>query len=211
MEIQGASCFIDFDGTIVMEDIAEIILIKYAQGNWRQPELDAIAGKIGLEDVQKIQYGMIRGTMDQLLETALSIDVREGFSEFLGFLTEKSVSSTILSAGLSFTIEEFIHRNNWDIDYVSAKAKLTDNGVDLQFPEINNELYTDYKHHYVSEASKNGKKTIYIGDGSSDFTAISHADIRCTVRNSTLSKFCKERGLDHVEFDTFTELMQLLS
>ena len=51
-----------------------------------------------------------------------------------------------------------------------------------------------------------GRRTIYVGDGISDFQAIDLADLRFVKAGSSLERYCASRGVSCTPFADFAEI-----
>jgi len=109
---------IDFDGTITMRDVSDLILAKYARGDWKSVEQNLVAGLISMNECINLQFSMIQGEPEEIRETALKIPIRTGFAEFVSFCETNNIEVICLSAGLSFIIEEFFKYYNIDPTFI---------------------------------------------------------------------------------------------
>src|SRR5258708_36358064 len=62
--------FVDFDGTIALEDTTDVILERFALPEWRVVEADWVAGLIGSRECLARQVDMIRARPDDLDDVA---------------------------------------------------------------------------------------------------------------------------------------------
>lgn len=200
----------DFDGTLTMKDVSEQILIEFAQGDWKGVEELAVDGKITMDECMQQQYEMIRGDHNEIMRTTRSIPTRPHVDQFLQFVNDRNIPVLCVSAGLSFTIDDFIKRHKWNLKYIAPKARLEQNQVNLELVKFDDQNYRDFKEHYVKENKKDGKRIIYFGDGTSDYEGSKYADIRFSVRNSSLSRILEEQDLQYYEFDDFQEVIEIL-
>ena len=58
----------------------------------------------------------------------------------------------------------------------------------------------------VRAAASRGLRTVFIGDGVSDFEAAQAADDRFAKRGKALERFLRERGIPHAVFTDFAEV-----
>jgi 2-hydroxy-3-keto-5-methylthiopentenyl-1-phosphate phosphatase len=59
--------FVDFDGTISLEDTTDVILERFAQPAWRQIEADWLAGAIGSRECLARQIDLVRASPRDLV------------------------------------------------------------------------------------------------------------------------------------------------
>ncbi len=55
----------------------------------------------------------------------------------------------------------------------------------------------------VREAKARGARTVYVGDGMSDFEAALAADVRFAKKDRALEQYCRERGVACTSFASF--------
>ena len=59
---------------------------------------------------------------------------------------------------------------------------------------------------HVERARAAGSRTVYVGDGISDFEGALAADVRFTKAGRALERYCKENGVEHTPFSSFAEV-----
>lgn len=197
----------DFDGTIVEEDLAAIILQNFAVG-WEKYDDLLELGEITVEECMEKQYGLINAELEEMISAINHIPVRTNFLQFAQHCHENSIDLKIVSAGLDFTIHYVLSQYNLDLEVISASTTRKNNHLSLIFPRYDRSKYKDFKEAAVLKPKENGNYVIYIGDGASDFTAALQADYVFTVKNSQLAKFCFDKNLNFSDFYDFTELIQ---
>ena len=59
-------------------------------------------------------------------------------------------------------------------------------------------------------AASAGARTVYVGDGISDFEGALAADVRFAKKGRALERYCRERGLECTSFSSFDEIATAL-
>ena len=62
----GVRVFVDFDGTISLEDTTDVILERFADPEWRKVESEWLAGIIGSRECLARQIDLVRATPEEL-------------------------------------------------------------------------------------------------------------------------------------------------
>jgi 2-hydroxy-3-keto-5-methylthiopentenyl-1-phosphate phosphatase len=62
----GVRVFVDFDGTISLEDTTDVILERFADPEWRKVESEWLAGVIGSRECLARQIDLVRATPEEL-------------------------------------------------------------------------------------------------------------------------------------------------
>lgn len=203
----------DFDGTLVTIDTAEYILNKYAEGNWRQFDLQLEIGEITLEECLSKQFSRITIPIAEiLLRLEEIIKIRANFPLLLNFCDNHGINFIIVSAGLDFVIHHFLNLFGLQhkINVYSAKTQVSEDGINFTFPKILHPSANDFKEDLVESYKEKNYFVNYIGDGLGDFHAIKSANCNFTVRNSKLANLCNENGIKHYEFEDFKDVIQIV-
>ena len=56
----------DFDGTITVEDVAEVLLARFATGEWEEIERLNRAGVLGTRETMARQFAIVHATREEL-------------------------------------------------------------------------------------------------------------------------------------------------
>ena len=62
----------------------------------------------------------------------------------------------------------------------------------------------------VRAAREAGARTVYVGDGISDFEGALEADRRFAKKDRALDRYCRERGIACTPFASFDEIREAL-
>ncbi len=200
----------DFDGTLVNIDTAEYILSNYAEGNWKQFDVQLELGKITLEECLSKQFSKVKIPITEILHKLEEItEIRANFPLLLDFCDNLSINFIIVSAGLDFVIRHFLNLYGLQhkIKVYSAKTQVNENGINFTFPEILHPKVNNFKEDLVQSYREKNYLVNYIGDGLGDFHVIMSANRKFTVRNSKLANLCNKHRIKHYEFDDFKDVM----
>lgn len=203
----------DFDGTVVNIDTAEFILEKFANQNWKQFDVQLKKGEITLEECMRKQYSMIKAPKAELLKRLEQVTTfRPHFGKFVLYCQNRGIPLSIVSAGLDFCIEHFLMLNGWNnlIKVYSAETRFTGNGLELIFPKMFDKFSKDFKADIIKFYQQQGKRVIFIGDGSSDYNAVRQANFSFVVKSTKLADLCKKEKIAHQEIEDFQEILESL-
>jgi 2,3-diketo-5-methylthio-1-phosphopentane phosphatase len=188
----------DFDGTITRIDTAEHVLTRFARGDWRVFEKQYERGKITLEECLKKQFSLVTASQEEILdELDRVVTFRPNFEGLVRYCRKNRIPTVIVSAGLDFVINHFLRLNNWEglVKTYMAKTKFRASGIDFDFPELFDPTSANFKQDLVRHYKTEGKKVVYIGDGSADYAAAGDADYLFAIKDSRLAALCKEHGM----------------
>jgi len=209
--------FVDYDGTITIEDTVDLVLDTYGAADWRDisHRLDSQgAGDIERMSAEFVGLNVSRETVKNLIREKVHID--ETFKDFLEYARARGWEVVVLSQGMRESLETVFEK--YGIDGVEWHANALggpDGDLHIEFPEratVVDEFYDDragvYKPGYVRRASRAGFTTVYIGDGITDRPPAEVADIVFAKRY--LKKYMAEKGLDFIPFETFADVKREL-
>jgi 2-hydroxy-3-keto-5-methylthiopentenyl-1-phosphate phosphatase len=110
---------------------------------------------------------------------------------------------------LDFVIKYFLELNRC-LELVEINAPTTQwiaNTIKLTFPRLLDKTSINLKDDLVRYYKSQGRRTIYIGDGTADFPAIRIADFPFVIETSALAKLCKKMDVSHREITDFQEVI----
>ena len=199
----------DFDGTIISEDSALLILDRYGEGDWRKYDEQLLKGMISLEECLTKQFSTIsipHETIFDFLDE--KIVFRQNFTDFAITCQKSDIPLVVVSAGLDFIIHHFMNKLevNTPIPIVSAISKKHINGITFKFPTLKYKYSKNFKEDLVIDYQNKGYFVIYIGDGSGDFYAAKRADTTYAVEDSDLSRMCRDNGISFRSFLDFKSI-----
>ncbi len=202
---------LDFDGTIVYEDVFERLLDEYTKEDWRYYDRLVEKGELKLEEAVERQFEMIKHVgIEELLEKAKKyLEARKGFKEFVDFCLKKGIDILIASAGLDFYIKYFLEKNEIKAKCFCVNVLKENGSLKLKFPSFEDSS-NNFKESLVKKMKKEGAYTIYVGDGFNDFWAASIADKAVAIKGSVLEEKFKEKNLDYIAISSFDELKAYL-
>jgi HAD superfamily phosphoserine phosphatase-like hydrolase len=198
--------FVDYDGTITDRDTFDVLMHACAgPGQWQRLEAALTDGSMTLRQALDAQAALVRLTLDQAEETiAQHARMEPGFPAFVDACAKHGAELTVLSGGIATLIERAFERAGLRVELLANDAEISVHGWRMKF--------RDDSHHghdktvAVNQARARGKRTVYVGDGISDFEASLAADVRFAKRGRSLSRFLLERGVEFATFSDFAEV-----
>jgi 2-hydroxy-3-keto-5-methylthiopentenyl-1-phosphate phosphatase len=202
----------DFDGTITMQDVTNLIWDHYIGPSWRGDLLTSYKhGHISHLKIMVDGYKRIHATKQEMLDYVRPlISLRPNFEVLRQQCLSENWPLTVLSGGLDFYIEAFLPPG---VPFYSYSAKHEHHWEVFAPPDIEKNEAEDFKVCVKQLLKKKFRKekVVFIGDGRNDFPVAQRSDVVFAVRGSTLAQLCKERGHVCHEFDDFSEVVQKLS
>ena len=202
--------FVDYDGTITDVDTFDV-LVRSAAGDepWHELERQLRAGRITLREALAREAAMVRLSRPEaiaLLESRAHVD-----PTFAGFVQAAHAHEAwvgVVSAGIRSIIGPALERAGVDVPLFANDVDFHTAGWRMTF--IDDSVLGHDKAARVRAAAAAGARTVYVGDGISDFEGASAADVRFAKKNRALEQFCRERGLACTSFSSFDEIAATL-
>jgi HAD superfamily phosphoserine phosphatase-like hydrolase len=174
--------FVDFDGTVTDRDTFDVLVPHFAtQAVWDATERALDDGSATIREVLASQAALVRGEraeVNAILRREVRVD--PSFAAFARACAAAAVPVTIVSSGVESIIRDRLG------DFGLGALPVVANDVDVR-PEGWSMRFRDPvgngtdKAALVDEANVRGLRTIFVGDGRSDYDAALRADVRCAA------------------------------
>jgi len=200
----------DFDGTAATIDTAELVLDRFATDDWRKTQGRFDGGEISLQQCLERQFSHIRGTKREMTAAVESVArLRPNFEAMVGYCGENGIPFVILSAGLDFVVTHMLQRAGVRdrVDLCIPGSVFTREGIRFEYPKLAYPVSRNFKEDKVLSYHGEGKRVIFIGDGTPDYPAAERADVVFSVKGSALSRMCISNSVHHFDFEDFSEVM----
>jgi 2-hydroxy-3-keto-5-methylthiopentenyl-1-phosphate phosphatase len=205
------SVSLDFDGTLVEENVAMRLLEEFVPGGREVAErIDArlTAGLMTLREAWAEEVALL--PVDRMEEMATfsvrSTHLRRGAADLCHRLRQAGIPAIVLSGGLDFYIAPILENAGIELPVFSDKVLVGPDGrLRVVHPHAHATctLCGICKAHAVrSSSSPSGaERTIFVGDGSTDRYAAEVADI--IFARHRLRAYCERFGILHEPFEEF--------
>jgi 2,3-diketo-5-methylthio-1-phosphopentane phosphatase len=195
--------FCDFDGTITNRDSMVFLTERFGAGTgFRIDIVEAFKqGKLTITELIEQELATVRATWEQA-EAALkaNISVDPSFPEFVDWCQKQGHSLTVVSSGMMPVLDLFI--GDMGIPRFAHSVDISPRGWRYHRRKEND------KEVILEKAKKDGS-LIYIGDGTSDVSAIRFAEI--LFAKSFLAEYCSDHEVDFVPYESFEDVRRVLS
>lgn len=202
--------FVDFDGTISLEDTTDVILERFADPAWREVEAEWVAGTIGSRECLARQIDLVRATPTDLDALVDDVKLDAGFPLFAAMCRAEAIPLTVVSDGVDRVVSAMLAR-------AGVKAPVLANRLEwrggdrwrLGFPHAREDCRSAAGNcKCAALAGETFALRILVGDGRSDFCAAESADI--VLAKSRLLDHCRANAIPFAPFENFAEATGLL-
>jgi 2-hydroxy-3-keto-5-methylthiopentenyl-1-phosphate phosphatase len=202
----------DFDGTITIQDTAELVLDNFAQGDWKSIDRQFENREITLEECLKKEFSLVKVSEQEIIGVLKNIRFRNGFNELAIYCRQNRIPVIVVSAGLDFVIEHFLKFKGWShmVETYMAKTTATAQGIRFRFPKRRDKTSANFKQDFVKKSKSEGRKIVFIGNGAGDFDAAKEADCAFAIKNSRLEKLFEKHGMHFRRVTDFCQVVEVL-
>ena len=199
----------DFDGTLTTKDIAHEICLHH-----EITSKDQIQTSYDTDDEAKnwmiSHFAQVKTTPKEFERFVLKIaKPRKHLKELKHFCKTEKLPFEIVSGGLDIYIKPILKNMGFeDTPFFSATAKISDDGVMVSYPLLEDYRLDDFKASRVQHYKDLGYTTIFCGDGITDFRAAEKADILFACRS--LAKACDIEEVKYTELEDFKKILEIV-
>ena len=209
--------FLDFDGTITVDDVVDLALDRFAGKAWKDIEKEWLAGRIGSRECLSRQIRLIQATPEELRSAISKVKLDPHFVLFLKKAEELGVLVTIVSDGFDVFIEQVLKNNLQKkpgllkaLPIYSNKLRKTTSGYEVIFGTETPCLHgcANCKEFLIKKITSHDDHIFFVGDGFSDRYAAQAAHL--TFAKGKLLNYCRENAIDHVAYENFKKVKEWL-
>ncbi|PDT01685.1 phosphoserine phosphatase [Rhizobium chutanense] len=204
--------FSDFDGTISIQDVTDIVLSHFADPEWEQIEQKWKDGLIGSADCMRQQIALIHASPSELGALLDTVAIDPGFKSFLDYCRLAGVPVSVVSDGVDHFIRHVLLRNGiHDLPVIA-------NRLSCRLVDGREAYALSPAPRATGCLSGSGvckcqviwgiEPHIFIGDGRSDFCVSGMADL--VFAKDKLADYCTDHGIPFIGFADFTDLRSKL-
>ncbi len=205
--------FCDFDGTIAKVDTTDLVLTRLADPAWEDLEEQWKRGEITAAACMRDQVALIGGN-DAALDAVLdSVELVEGFADFVAWCQASAVPLTVVSDGVDYFIARILNRHGLGHLPVVANHMVGDAAagrrLDQPWSRAGCAAGSGVCKCQIASADAADNLMVFIGDGRSDFCVSGRADL--LFARDKLAAYARSRAMPHHEFSDFHTITTTLA
>jgi 2,3-diketo-5-methylthio-1-phosphopentane phosphatase len=199
---------LDFDGTLTVLDVGQMVMHEFAESEWHASE--------------GVEYASFREHLEQECETLPSrqaeeierfalqhAEARAGAVELVQYCVDNSIPVEIVSGGLSNYIEPLLKHfgipaipiSSLTADFSQGPRAVTTYPEGVVMCDDSGACKCARVRHHKSA----GRTVLFAGDGTSDFCVAKEADVLFARR--TLADHCRSAGIPFTPFDSLQPVL----
>jgi HAD superfamily phosphoserine phosphatase-like hydrolase len=192
----------DFDNTITNYDILDkIIEEKYSYDKYKEVENLLLLNEMNYENYLLDLFQGIEYDLHDISKYA----VDSTFNTFYNWTKTNNIDFYIVSSGFKAIINHLIPYVDYAVIF-GNDIQIRDNKWIVKLFDEANHSSTD-KNNIIKLLGKPEHKTIFIGDGLSDFKVMGMVDYLFCKNNSLLHTKCMNESHDHIVFNDFSDVL----
>lgn len=203
----------DFDGTISVDDVTDVLLERFGQPGWQELEKEWRTGQLSSRRCMQGQIALLDVTKEELDAQIDKMRIDPAFPTFVRAARRAGYALNVVSDGIDYAIHRILARYGLDDLRIQANH-LVQVGLRswrLESPFANKSCLGDSgtcKCMSAQKAREMGQNVILIGDGASDFCAAERVDF--VFAKHHLNNHCRNRGIRHVTITGFADAINVL-
>lgn len=200
--------FCDFDGTITSHGTSDILLAQFGDPKWEELEAQWEAGLLGSAACMQQQIAMINAPLKDIDRALDEINIDPKFAEFVRFCSSRNFALTIISDGVDYFIKRILARHKMaHLPIVANRLVATGaSSYKLEAPYAVSGCTSGVCKCQVVDSRADVR--VYVGDGRSDFCAVSKADV--IFAKHALADYCDKKNLSYIPFQSFSDVQNEL-
>ncbi len=202
------SILVDFDGTVAVPDVTDVLLVEHADDpSWRAADDAYAARQVGSRTLLAWDATIIGRDRGLLERTALSQSADPTFAPFVIDMRRLGALVEVVSDGLGFYVEPFLARiGAGDVPVATSRLDFDATPFRLEFPYGHPACFVcgTCKRERVRAHQAAGQFVVFVGDGESDRYAAWHADL--VFAKLRLAEVCRAEGWAWRPWERFSDI-----
>jgi 2-hydroxy-3-keto-5-methylthiopentenyl-1-phosphate phosphatase len=198
---------VDFDGTACLHDVAEHLLMEFADPSWSNYDVAWERGEIGGRDALSSQAAMLSAPLNEMLRFAIDhCPMDPTFGPFVEWSMARDIQVTLVSDGFGFYIEPLLDAyaivgpqvitNDWQmvegLGFRNGHPRCVGCGT--------------CKKQAVEHAQASFGHVAFVGEGPSDRFGARYADVTFAKVGESLIRHCESEGIPFREWTDFNDV-----
>lgn len=203
--------FCDFDGTITNNDNIVAIMKHFKPEGYESIMKDTVERTISIREGVGRMFALFPSSMKEEITSFVleHAGIREGFAAFLEYLKEEGIEFYVTSGGIDFFVDPILKPYGIPADHIFCNgASFEGDRIEITWPHPCKDTCRNdcgmCKVTVMDRFPQDRYYRILIGDSLTDFEGAKQADL--VYSRATLTEQCRKLGVQHVPFETFTEI-----
>jgi 2,3-diketo-5-methylthio-1-phosphopentane phosphatase len=206
----GLALLVDFDDTAAAQNVAELLLTRFADEDWRGIREQFRRGETNLRTYQEDAFATTEASEQEMQEYVRQAGaLRGGFLDLVRYCITNDIQVAIASNGLTFYIRALLdeHDVTRDLPVYGVETRGSPGDADYAYPYATETCWEwgNCKCLVLQKYRDQGRRVLFAGDGMSDACAAGRADF--VYARSKLLEHCRKARIPHQAFEEFTAVL----
>jgi len=198
--------FSDFDNTITICDILDSIIIERSSyEEYKRVENLLLENSLKYEQYLFDMFDGIEYKLSNISNKLIDIY----FKDFYIWIKQNNIDFYIISSGFKKIVQHMLPYVDSGLIFSNDINIDKNNLWTVELYDRNNNCSIN-KNDIIKLKNKNSYKTIFIGDGLSDFKVMGNVDYLLCKKDSLLHNKCINENCSHITFTNFSEVIVLI-
>jgi 2,3-diketo-5-methylthio-1-phosphopentane phosphatase len=203
------SVLLDFDGTISLEDVGDMLLERFAPDQAAVAEMDRRydEGLVGSRELMRWDMDVLPDDSDALTSAAIAMPLDRTVVDLVEVVEAAGGVVEIVSDGLGFHVGPMLETIGLGRLPVATNLAVPGRGgeaVTFPFGHPACHVCGTCKRERVRLHRNEGRAVLFVGDGASDRYAAHHADV--VFAKDALARYCDRERLGYVRWQRLSEV-----
>ena len=203
-----AAVVVDFDGTVVPEDVTEEILKAMAPPEWWDIDLEFRRGEIGSRECLIRQASLLRGQEREMVAFALDrCGVDPSFPPFVAWAREAGLRVAVASDGMGFYIEPMLRASGVEgVEVLTNRVRFGGRLPRFAFPNGHPVCVGcgTCKMRIVRTYRSRFGRVAFVGEGHTDRYGALYSDL--VFAKAHLVEICRSDGVPFLPWEDFDDV-----
>ena len=201
--------FADFDGTVALPDVTDLVLQRLARPQWEEIEQAWLDGGIDAATCMRRQIALLDADPEALHQVLDSVALDPDFPAFAAWCDATGIRLSIVSDGVDYFIQRILDRHGLgDIPTFANAFGVSKTHYTLSHPWFEEDCTARQGVCKCAVTGDARSPLIYVGDGRSDQCVAQRADV--LFAKGKLASFCTSIGRRFTPFETFADVQGAL-
>ncbi len=202
--------FVDFDGTITVNDICYTMVNFLAAEGWKELNRLWEQKVISTEECAQGTLHLMDVKPAELEEFFYAQELTPGFPTFVDWVRSHEYPLYILSDGYDNYIDIVLQRHGLEIEYYANHLKYDAGRWQFvsPYPDDDCQECGVCKKALIEQKLQPGYRTVYIGDGYSDTCPAQFCDT--VFARDTLASYCEQNDIPYHPYQNFYQVLEQL-
>ena len=191
----------DFDGTVTLKDVGDVLLIHFKAATRKEIDLSCAPGVKMKEWMKKYFRPLKIPKKDIEAYVLASARLRGGFREFHKFCAGACVPLEIVSGGVDLYLDCLLKKWGLKVKAFYGRTRFTPKGLLVDYPCMKGSTLDAFKAARVRHYRRLGCRVAFCGDGATDIKAARAAD--AVFATKRLRTFCQKAGIPNRRLKNF--------